>query len=185
MTITLTRINRLSPLNITYGTYESYNNNLGDIHIGTTSKGICFFAFSPLNKAVSDMKNLWNKSSFIKDNEKASLIIKKIFSNKNIGYNLLITGTEFQTRVWNQLLKIPYGSTCSYEEIAKQLGDTKLTRAVARAITKNNVAYLIPCHRVINKSGNINKYRWGTDIKIQLLQSERNETNIRRKNIPF
>ena len=75
--------------------------------------------------------------------------------------NLQIKGTNFQINVWKALLNIPKGCVVSYQDIASYIGRPKAFRAVANAIAINPVAYLIPCHRVIAKSGKIHQYRWG------------------------
>lgn len=84
-----------------------------------------------------------------------------------------LIGTEFQQKVWNALQKIPAGSTVTYTEIAKVVGAPKAYRAVARACASNNVAVLVPCHRVIRSDGSLSGYRWGVERKQRLLDLER------------
>src|SRR5216684_1632045 len=84
-----------------------------------------------------------------------------------------ITGTAFQAQVWRALQKIPPGRTTSYREIAAALGRPRSVRAVARAIASNNLALLVPCHRVIRSDGDISGYRWGVERKRALLARER------------
>jgi len=81
-------------------------------------------------------------------------------------------GTQFQMDVWQALKDIPLGTTCSYENIAQKIGKPKAVRAVASSIAKNKIAFLIPCHRVIRKSGVLGGYRWGCTIKKALLAWE-------------
>lgn len=75
--------------------------------------------------------------------------------------NLLLRGTNFQIKVWEALLKIPAGGLWSYSDVAREIGNPKAVRAVGSAVGVNPIAYLIPCHRVIRKSGAIRDYRWG------------------------
>lgn len=82
-------------------------------------------------------------------------------------------GTEFQKRVWNQLKKIPYGQTCSYQDIAKKLKNEKAVRAVGTANGRNPLSIIVPCHRVINASGALGGYAGGLNIKTQLLELEK------------
>lgn len=82
-------------------------------------------------------------------------------------------GTDFQKRVWGELLKIPYGQTISYIELAKRLGDEKLVRAVGTANGKNPISIIIPCHRVIGANGKLVGYSGGLQNKKALLQLER------------
>ncbi|MDO5714080.1 MAG: methylated-DNA--[protein]-cysteine S-methyltransferase [Tissierellia bacterium] len=81
-------------------------------------------------------------------------------------------GTEFQKMVWNALLEIPYGQTCSYGEIAEKIGNPKSSRAVGQANHNNPISIIIPCHRVIGKSGALTGYGGGLDKKEYLLQLE-------------
>lgn len=83
-----------------------------------------------------------------------------------------VTGTTFQIRVWNELLKIPYGNVRSYKWLAQMAGNPKGARAVGGALNKNRVPVLIPCHRVIESSGGLGGYGYGLDIKIRLLEME-------------
>lgn len=82
------------------------------------------------------------------------------------------SGTDFEQSVWNALLKIPYGTTKSYGEIAQQIGHPKASRAVGRAIGRNPISIFIPCHRVIGKNGNLTGYAGGLEHKIKLLKIE-------------
>jgi AraC family transcriptional regulator, regulatory protein of adaptative response / methylated-DNA-[protein]-cysteine methyltransferase len=84
-------------------------------------------------------------------------------------FNLQVKGTNFQINVWKALLNIPKGCVVSYQDIASYIGNPKALRAVANAIAINPVAYLIPCHRVIAKSGKIHQYRWGSERKKALI----------------
>ena len=78
--------------------------------------------------------------------------------------------------MWQALRQIPRGETRSYSELARELGDPKATRAVARACAVNRVAILVPCHRVVGASGSLTGYRWGVERKEQLLATERRNT---------
>ncbi len=86
---------------------------------------------------------------------------------------LLPRGTAFQQQVWLALDRLDYAQTCTYADIARQLGDPNATRAVARAIGRNPIAVAIPCHRVVGQNGHLNGYAWGKDRKAWLLALER------------
>ena len=111
-------------------------------------------------------------------------LIKKItkqldeyFSKKRTIFDIPIhyNGTPFQNKVWEELLKIPYGNTLSYGDIAKKLGKPPLTsRAIGTANSKNKIAIIIPCHRVIRSNGKLSGYAGGVDKKIWLLNHENN-----------
>lgn len=93
-------------------------------------------------------------------------------SRKKFSVPLDIQGTEFQMKVWQQLLKIPYGATISYQRLAENIGDAKAVRAVGKANGSNPVSIIIPCHRVINTNGKLGGYSGGLDVKEKLLELE-------------
>ena len=117
-------------------------------------------------------------------NSKQPPLIKKItkqldeyFSKKRTIFDIPIhyNGTPFQNKVWEELLKIPYGNTLSYGDIAKKLGKHPLTsRAIGTTNSKNKIAIIIPCHRVIRSNGKLSGYAGGIDKKIWLLNHESN-----------
>lgn len=92
---------------------------------------------------------------------------------KSFDISLHIEGTNFQKRVWEELLKIPYGTTKSYKEIAEAIGNPKASRAIGNANNKNKIAILIPCHRVVGSNGDLVGYAGGLGIKEILLNKER------------
>jgi methylated-DNA-[protein]-cysteine S-methyltransferase len=91
---------------------------------------------------------------------------------KFFNVDIHLSGTEFQNKVWNELLLIPYGRTISYIELAMRIGDVNSVRAVGLANGQNPIAILVPCHRVIGKNGDLVGYGGGIDKKIWLLQHE-------------
>lgn len=91
---------------------------------------------------------------------------------KDFDLNLSPDGTDYQKKVWEQLKKIPYGSFCSYGEIASNLGNKNAARAVGMANSKNPIPLIIPCHRVIGSSGKLTGFAHGLKIKQQLLDIE-------------
>lgn len=105
----------------------------------------------------------------------AAAQLDEYFTGQRRNFDLPIKpdGTEFQKRVWNELLKIPYGETRSYGQIAAAVGNPKASRAVGAANNKNPIAIVIPCHRVIGADGLLTGYAGGLDIKSLLLETER------------
>ena len=100
--------------------------------------------------------------------------LEEYFSGKRKTFDIKINpaGTEFQKKVRHELLKIPYGSTKSYSEIARNIGKPNAQRAVGSACNKNPVMIIIPCHRVVSKSGDLTGFAYGTDVKQTLLVLE-------------
>ncbi|MFN8322822.1 MAG: methylated-DNA--[protein]-cysteine S-methyltransferase [Chitinophagales bacterium] len=103
---------------------------------------------------------------------------------KSFSVKLFTEGTDFQKDVWNELIKIPYGETTTYINIAKQLNNEKAVRAVGAANGKNNIAIIIPCHRVIGENGKLTGYAGGLNRKQWLLEHERNFSN-KKANLLF
>lgn len=92
---------------------------------------------------------------------------------KEFDLGLYMGGTDFQRRVWNELIKVPYGTTISYSQLAQNVGNKKAVRAVANAVAANNLAVIIPCHRIIGKDGSLTGYKWGIERKKRLLEHEK------------
>jgi len=103
-------------------------------------------------------------------------------TTKRIDLPLDLQATAFQGRVWEELRRIPFGNTRSYQEIANAIGKPKAVRAVARACASNHVALIIPCHRVIREDKNLGGYRWGLQRKRKLLESEQHRKSAAASN---
>ena len=101
--------------------------------------------------------------------------LSEYFSGKRFKFDLPIkqSGTTFQQKAWEYLLSIPYGQTISYKEEAEGLGSSKACRAVGSANGKNNIAIIVPCHRVINTNNKLGGYAYGLDVKRKLLDMEK------------
>jgi AraC family transcriptional regulator, regulatory protein of adaptative response / methylated-DNA-[protein]-cysteine methyltransferase len=138
---------------------------------------VCFLAFiknvQELKSAKADLAIFFPRASFHENNKEAKKLITNIFNTQSKAQiRIFINGTEFQKRVWRTLTEVNFGTVISYQELAQLMGNINSTRAVASAVAKNNISYLIPCHRIIRKSGDINKYRWGSDVKRKLIDWE-------------
>ena len=159
-------------LSVSYGFGQS---PFGNCLLATTRRGICFLGFAEergREKSLDQLFQTWPGCEFKESPESIAPIIKQIFSTdkKNSRpFNLEIKGTNFQINVWKALLTIPRGCVVSYQDIAAHIGNPKAFRAVANAIAANPISFLIPCHRVITKSGAIHKYRWGAPRKKALI----------------
>jgi len=155
---------------ITYG-YGS--TPFGEALIAFTKRGICYLGFIDNNEEAvfSRFMAVWEKATLKKDDKKAHEYLNDIFL-KNKKYDLVVKGTNFQINVWRALMNIPDGLISSYQDIANKLEKPKAVRAVASAIGSNHIGFLIPCHRVIAKSGAMSGYRWGIQRKKILLAYE-------------
>ena len=160
-------------LTIFYGIHET---TFGFAFIATTSRGILKLTFLPENRMINELtrlKNEFQKADFEENQETTSVFIDQIFSEENHQnskpINLLLRGTNFQIKVWEALLKIPSGRVACYEDIANLIENPTAQRAVGTAIGSNHIAFLIPCHRVIQKIGTTGNYRWGEYRKKAIL----------------
>lgn len=161
--------NQGAGLKIDYGFYAS---PFGECLMAKTKRGICHLGFVQKNNrsdALNQLIETWPGAIFSEISKSIDPLFNQIFNpdrtQASRPFNLLIKGTNFQINVWKALLQIPSGTVVSYQDIAEYIGRPKAFRAVASAIAINPVAYLIPCHRVISKSGKIHQYRWGSSRK--------------------
>ena len=101
--------------------------------------------------------------------------IEEFFAGKRQAFDFPLApkGTEFQKRVWAELLKIPFGDTISYGELARRIGNPAASRAVGRANATNPIALIVPCHRVIGTNGKLTGYGGGIELKDKLISWER------------
>ena len=123
------------------------------------------------SEALADIAEINPENSIVFDAFKQ---LKEYFKRERKEFNLKleIIGTEFQKRVWRELLKIPYGKTITYNQLAINLGDKKAIRAAAAANGANPLPIVIPCHRVIGSDGNLVGYGGGLEVKQKLLELE-------------
>ena len=155
---------------ITYGFGQT---PFGEALIGFTSKGICYLGFCDNNKKdiFQRFNELWENANLVFNEKLANEYLENIFI-KNKKYPLFVKGTNLQINVWKALINIQNGKIATYSDIANIVDKPKSVRAVASAIGKNHIGYLIPCHRVIAKSGAMSGYRWGIERKENLLAFE-------------
>jgi len=160
-------------INISYGFTDS---PFGECILAVTERGICHIGLvkeDNRDESLNLLFDTWPGAEFTESFYTVSSFVKSIFRMDETGkpgpFNLHLKGTNFQINVWKALLRIPEGWVVSYQDIAAHIGRPKAFRAVANAIAINPVAYLIPCHRVITKSGKIHQYRWGSARKKVLL----------------
>src|SRR5215469_7254461 len=111
--------------------------------------------------------------------------VTEYFSGKRTAFDLPLAprGSAFQKRVWSELMRIPFGETISYAELARRVGRPGAFRAVGRANATNPIALIIPCHRVIGSTGALTGYAFGVDLKRKLIEWERTVADERRSDI--
>jgi len=147
--------------------------------VAATSKGICSIQFGSSGKDLEEqLQNQFSQAQLIRDDAGLAVWVdslnERIRGLEGRPLPLDIQATAFQRLVWEHLQKIPMGTTQSYGEIARQIGNPKAARAVARACASNPVAVAIPCHRVVHEDGDLGGYHWGRERKKALLTNEKN-----------
>jgi AraC family transcriptional regulator of adaptative response/methylated-DNA-[protein]-cysteine methyltransferase len=147
----------------------------GQCLIGVTARGVGWLGFVPGSaaEAVREMREYWCGARFARSPGVAGVVANRIFAPlsgaRREPLAVLLMGTNFQLRVWEALLRVPPGGLVTYESLAAVIGAGPAARAVGAAVGSNAISYLIPCHRVIRKSGLLGGYRWGLDRKRALL----------------
>ncbi len=151
--------------------YQIYKTKIGQILIASTEIGVCYVAFETKEKpSFLYLKEIYPNAKFILEMKNLhQTILDFIDGNENVEITFHIKGTEFQFDVWKALLEIPKGSLTSYGAIANKIKKPKAFRAVGTAIGNNPISLLIPCHRVIQSSGNFGGYMWGLPTKFLLI----------------
>ena len=152
--------------------------DLGYVLVASTAHGICSVNLADdEGMLISDLNKEFPKANPVKSElVRGSLdAILSYFKGQLLALPVDIGGTEFQRRVWTALLSIPYGETRSYSDIAHAIGSPNSSRAVANACARNPVPLVIPCHRVIRRSGDLGGYGFGTEKKRYLIELEKSK----------
>ena len=158
--------------------FTTFGSPLGAVLVAATDRGVCSVSLGEnAAQLAAALRAEFSAATLIRDDKRllryARRIARYLAGGKpGLDLPLDIRATAFQRKVWNLLRSIPYGTTCSYSDIARRAGTPSAVRAVARAIATNPVALLIPCHRAIRKNGELAGYRWGVARKAALLARE-------------
>jgi AraC family transcriptional regulator, regulatory protein of adaptative response / methylated-DNA-[protein]-cysteine methyltransferase len=152
---------------------------LGRLLVAATERGICAVCLGDSDK----MLEAWLREDYVaarieRDETRLGGWVKLIIAHLEgkvpaLSLPLDLQATSFQWRVWRELQRIPYGSTASYSEIARRIGQPRAVRAVANACAGNRAALVIPCHRAVREDGKLGGYRWGVERKATLLAAEK------------
>lgn len=157
--------------------YQTGLGSLGPVLVAMTDKGICAVLFSAAESTlVADLLGRFPEAK-LANNSRLSQTLQQVIAyieapNQPMTLSLDMQGSKFQQQVWRALLAIPAGEKCSYSQLAAQIGKPNAYRAVANACARNAIAVLVPCHRVVHKSGNASGYYWGTETKLALQNRE-------------
>jgi AraC family transcriptional regulator of adaptative response/methylated-DNA-[protein]-cysteine methyltransferase len=159
-------------LDLRYGWHES---PFGQCLVVATEQGVCGLGFergSGKREAFDDLMTHWPKAEPRQDPELTAPFAAAAFGHPKGDLRLMLRGTPFQLKVWEALLRIPPGSVVTYTDIARALDRPDAVRAVASAIARNPISWLIPCHRVLRQTGALAGYRWDLHRKRAMLAIE-------------
>jgi AraC family transcriptional regulator of adaptative response/methylated-DNA-[protein]-cysteine methyltransferase len=168
-------------LEIAYGYHAT---PFGECLLAKTDRGICGLSFvqnDDRQPVFASLAHRWQNASLIENPDVTRPLIKRIFNpseqKDSTTLHLILSGTNFQIKVWEALIKIPMGAVVSYEDVAAHIGMPKASRAVGNAVGNNPVSFVIPCHRVIRKTAEYGNYGGGVARKLMILGWEAVQMN--------
>jgi AraC family transcriptional regulator of adaptative response/methylated-DNA-[protein]-cysteine methyltransferase len=160
-------------LTVYYGFHPSL---FGTALVMATDRGLCGLAFADLGKerpALVDMRRRWPRAKIVEDSARTAPLAARIFDRKlwraDRPLRVVLIGTDFEVRVWETLMRIPMGRAITYSDLAGTIGKPSAARAVGAAVGKNPISFVVPCHRVVGKSGELTGSHWGLTRKRAML----------------
>ena len=148
----------------------------GSALVMATERGLAGLAFADPGEeraALADMKARWPRAAYVEDSARTAAIARRIFDSsqwqQDKPLRVVLIGTDWEVRVWETLLQIPMGRLATYSDIASKIRKPAAARAVGAAVGKNPVSFVVPCHRVVGKSGDLTGYHWGITRKRAML----------------
>jgi len=160
-------------LTIRFGFHPS---PFGSALVMATERGLAGLAFADPGEeraALADMKARWPRAAYVEDSARTAVVAKRIFDQsqwqESQPLRVVLIGTDWEVRVWEALMQIPMGRLVTYSDIAGKVRSPAAARAVGAAVGKNPVSFVVPCHRVVGKSGELTGYHWGITRKRAML----------------
>jgi AraC family transcriptional regulator, regulatory protein of adaptative response / methylated-DNA-[protein]-cysteine methyltransferase len=156
-------------VDIVYGFHPT---PFGECLLALTGRGICFLAFveNDRSAALEQLRQTWPNAGLSESPSRTAPIVKRIFSpDPSVPIQIHLRGTNFQIKVWEALMRLPPGELTTYQALAELVRSPGAARAVGNAVAHNPLAYLIPCHRVLQKTGYFGNYRYGSSRKKAIL----------------
>jgi AraC family transcriptional regulator of adaptative response/methylated-DNA-[protein]-cysteine methyltransferase len=160
-------------LTIRFGFHPS---PFGSALVMATERGLAGLAFADPGEepaALADMKRRWPRATYVEDSARTAAVAKRIFDptqwQQSQPLRVVLIGTDWEVRVWEALMQIPMGRLVTYSDIAGKVRSPAAARAVGAAVGKNPVSFVVPCHRVVGKSGELTGYHWGITRKRAML----------------
>jgi AraC family transcriptional regulator of adaptative response/methylated-DNA-[protein]-cysteine methyltransferase len=165
--------------------YGFHPSPFGIALIVATPRGLAGLGFADPGEekeALADMKGRWPKARYVEDVSRTAPLAARIFDRSlwraDQPLRVVLIGTDWEVRVWQTLLTIPMGQTTTYSDIACKVGSMKASRAVGAAVGKNPISFVVPCHRVLGKSGKLTGYHWGITRKCAMLGWEAGRVGV-------
>ncbi|PID70716.1 cysteine methyltransferase [bacterium DOLZORAL124_38_8] len=163
---------------------QYYKTKIGELIIGSYDKKLCIldFRYRRMRTTVDNRIKKYLKTDFIEQEDEVITETKKQVdeylagTRQEFNIPLLLLGTDFQKQVWNELLKVNYGETATYLDIAKRINNPKAIRAAASANGANAIALIVPCHRIIESNGELGGFGGGLPVKKRLLELEKGDS---------
>jgi AraC family transcriptional regulator of adaptative response/methylated-DNA-[protein]-cysteine methyltransferase len=156
--------------------YGFHPSPFGTAVVIASDRGLAGLAFADAGEetaALADMRRRWPRAAYTADQAATARLARRIFDpgqwSAEQPLRVVLIGTDFEVRVWETLMTIPMGRATTYSDIASRLGAPKAARAVGAAVGKNPISFVVPCHRVLGKSGALTGYHWGVTRKQAML----------------
>jgi AraC family transcriptional regulator of adaptative response/methylated-DNA-[protein]-cysteine methyltransferase len=169
-------------LTLRYGFHPS---PFGTALVMATGRGLAGLAFADAGDeqgTLDDMRCRWPKAGYIEDKAVTAPLAQRIFDRSlwraETPLRVVLIGTDFEVRVWESLMRIPMGDLTTYSDLAARVSSPKAARAVGAAVGKNPLAFVVPCHRVIGRSGALTGYHWGLTRKRAMLGWEAGQAGL-------
>lgn len=160
-------------LTMRYGFHPS---PFGTALVVATDRGLAGLGFAEDGDeatALADMTRRWPEADYVQDQAATAPFVSRIFDpaewRSDRPLNVVMIGTDFEIRVWRTLLRVPMGRATTYSDIAAKIGNPKASRAVGTAVGRNPLSFVVPCHRVLGRSGDLCGYHWGLTRKRAIL----------------
>lgn len=161
--------------------YTVFPSFLGDLLALVSERGLVALRLvegTGVTRVVAELAQEHPRSELHRDDAALASFVSRIQAVLNgempaAQLDLDLRGTPFQVRVWKALVRVPWGKTCSYSELAARAGNPRAVRAAASACARNPITFVVPCHRILRKGGGLGGYYWGLSVKERLLARER------------
>ena len=148
----------------------------GTALVMATDRGLAGLAFADegeTDSALADMTRRWPRAEYQEDSPGTAALARRIFDPQHwraeTPLRIVLIGSDFEIRVWEALLKVPFGTATTYSDLARRIEKPRAARAVGAAVGRNPVSFVVPCHRVLGRSGSLTGYHWGLTRKRAIL----------------